>query len=156
VHLLGVTEFPTADRAIQLARDLAADLHDAGYRLTHLIRDRDTKFTAAIDAVFTSIGVTVMKTAPQAQRTNAVAERFVRTVRAECTDRMLTVGEAHLRRTLDQYVAHHNTGRSHQGRHMALRAPGDNSNVIPSPARTDRIRRRPVLGGLINEYREAA
>ena len=96
VHLHGVTQFPTADRAIQLARDLAADLHDAGYRLTHLIRDRDTKFTAAFDAVFISIGVTVTKTAPQAPRMNAVAERFVRTVRAECTDRMLNVGQARI------------------------------------------------------------
>jgi putative transposase len=93
VHLLGVTQFPTADWVVQLARDLSADLHDAGCRFTHLIRDRDAKFTAAFDAVFTSIGVKVMVTAPQAPRMNAVAERFIRTGRAECTDRMLTVGE---------------------------------------------------------------
>jgi transposase InsO family protein len=143
VHLLGVTQFPTADWASQLARNLAADLQDADRRFTHLIRDRDAKFTAAFDAVFTSIGMSVMMTAPQAPRMNAVAERFIRTVRAECTDRMLTAGEAHLRRTLAQYVAHYNTGRSHQGHHMALRAPGDNPNVISLPARHDRIRRRP-------------
>jgi putative transposase len=87
---------------------------------------------------------------------NAVAERFIRTVRVECTDRMLTAGEGHLRRTLDQYFTHYHTGRSHQGDRTALRAPGDNANVIPLPARHDRIRRRPVLGGLINEYHEAA
>lgn len=121
-----------------------------------MIRDRDAKFTVAFDAVFASIGVTVMMTAPQAPRMNAVAERFVRSVRAECTDRMLTVGERHLRHVLDQFLMHYNTGRSHQGHRMELRAPADNSNVIPLPVRHDRIRRRPVLGGLINEYHEAA
>jgi transposase InsO family protein len=152
VHLLGVTQFPTADWAVQLARELAVDLDDAGRRFTHLIRDRDTKFTAAFDAVFDSIGISVMMTAPLAPRMNAVAERFVRTVRAECTDRMLTVGQRHLRVILDRYVAHCNTGRSHQGHNMDLRAPRDDPNVIPLPARHDRIRRRPILAGLINEY----
>jgi putative transposase len=77
-------------------------------RLIHgrRIRDRDAKFTTAFDEVFTSIGVTVRMTAPQSPRMNAIAERFVRTVRAECTDRMLTVGEAHLSRILDRYIAH--------------------------------------------------
>ena len=81
VHLLGVTRNPTADWATQLARGLADDLHQAGRRFTHLIRDRDAKFTAAFDAVFASIGVTVMPTAPQAPRMKAIAERFVRTAR---------------------------------------------------------------------------
>jgi len=156
VHLLGVTQYPTGAWATQLARELAADLQEAGLRFTHLIRDRDAKFTAAFDAVFTSIGVSVMLTAPQTPRMNAVAERFIRTVRAECTDRMLTLDERHLRYVLDRYVAHYNIGRSHQGHHLALRAPGDNPNVITLPARHDRIRRRPVLGGLLNEYGEAA
>lgn len=156
VHLLGVTTHPTATWATQLARNLVADLDQTGRQFTHLIRDRDAKFTAAYDFVFASIGVTVMKTAPQTPRMNAVAERFVRTVRAECTDRMLIAGEAHLRRILHEYLAHYNSGRSHQGHDMALGAPDDDSNVIPFPARHDRIRRQPVLSGLINEYRDAA
>jgi transposase InsO family protein len=80
----------------------------------YLIRDRDTKFTAAFDAVFASIGITVLPIAPQAPRMNAYAERFVRTVRGECTDRMLIAGEQHLRAILSEYIGHYNTGRSHQ------------------------------------------
>ena len=87
---------------------------------------------------------------------NAYAERFVRTVRAECTDRMLITGERHLQAVLSEYVAHYNTGRSHQGRGMGLRAPDDDPDVLPFPVRIDRIQPRPRLGGLINEYQQAA
>ena len=65
---------------------------------------------------------------------NAYAERFVRTVRAECTDRMLITGERHLRAVLPEYVAHYNTGRSHQGHGLSLRAPDDSPDVLPFPS----------------------
>ena len=156
IHLLGATRYPTAAWATQLARELAADLEQAGHRFTHLIRDRDAKFTVVFDAVFASIGVDSVKTAPQTPRMNAIAERFVRTVRAECTDRVLIANECHLRTVLDQFVEHYNNGRSHQGDGMRLRAPDDPTNVIQFPAPTDQIRRGRILGGLINEYRIAA
>jgi transposase InsO family protein len=154
VHLLGITRYPTGQWATQLARNLASGLEEAGSRFTYLIRDRDTKFTAAFDAVFASIGITVLPIAPQAPRMNAYAERFVRTVRAECTDRMLIVGERHLRAVLSEYIGHYNTGRSHQGDGMELRAPDDNLDVIAFPVPASRIQRRTRLTGLINEYRE--
>jgi transposase InsO family protein len=156
VRLLGITRYPSAAWPTQLARELAADLGEARHRFTHLIRDRDAKFTAAFDTVFTSIGVEIMKSAPQAPRMNAFAERFVRTVRAECTDRMLIAGDRHLHTVLDQFVAHYSAGRSHQGNDMGLRAPNDDTNVIAFPTPADRIRRRTVLGGLIHEYEQAA
>jgi len=156
VHLLGITAHPIAAWATQLARQLAADLDDHGHRFTHLIRDRDSRFTDAFDVVFIAIGIEIMKTAPQAPRMNAFAERWVKTVRAECTDRMLITGERHLRTVLDAYVEHYNRGRSHQGQGLNLRAPDDDHNVIAFPGPTDRIRRRTVLGGLINEYEVAA
>jgi transposase InsO family protein len=156
VHLLGVTRFPTEAWATQLARELTADLADTGRRFTHLIRDRDSKFTAAFDAVFTACGIKVVTTAPQAPRMNAIAERFVRTARAECTDRMLIAGERHSRIVLAHYISHYNTGRSHQGHGMKLCAPDDAPNVVPFPAPLHRIRRRQILGGLINEYQPAA
>ena len=156
VYLLGVTRYPSAAWVTQLARDFTADVEAAGRRFTHLVRDRDAKFTAAFDAVFTSIGVTAIMTAPQAPKMNAIAERFIGSVRRECTDRMLIAGERHLRVVLDQYIAHYSAGRSHQGDGMCLRAPDDDPNVIPFPAQAARIRRKRVLGGLINEYETAA
>jgi transposase InsO family protein len=155
VHLLGVTANPTGTWAVQLARELTADLEEAGHRFRHLIRDRDGKFTDAFDAVFASIGINTVLTAPQAPRMNAIAERFIGSVRREATDRILITGERHLRLVLDEYVEHHNTGRSHQGEGLGLRAP-DDAHVIPFPAPTDRIRRRTRLGGLLNEYEHAA
>jgi transposase InsO family protein len=156
VHLLGVTRNPTGQWAAQLARDLAGDLEEAGCRFTYLVRDRDAKFTAAFDAVFASIGIRTLPIAPQAPRMNAYAERFVRTVRAECIDRMLIAGEQHLRVILSEYIDHYNTGRSHQGEGMSLRAPGDVPDVIAVPVLASRIQRRARLAGLINEYRQAA
>ena len=156
VHLLGVTRFPTAAGATQLARELTAGLADAGRGFTHLIRDRDSKFTAAFDAVFTACGMEVTPTAPQAPRMNAIAERFVRTARAECTDRMLIASEQHLRAVLSEYFSHYNTGRSHQGNGMELRAPNDAPDIIAFPGSATGIQRRARLAGLINEYRQAA
>jgi transposase InsO family protein len=152
VHLLGVTRHPTGQWAAQFARNLAVELEEAGSRFTYLIRDRDTKFTAA----FASIGITTLPTAPQVPRMNAYAERFVRTARAECTDRMLIVGEQRLRVVLSKYIGYYNTGRSHQDRGMHLRAPDDAPDIIALPVPPAQIQRRARLAGLINEYRQAA
>ena len=156
VHLLGITRHPTGQWATQLARNLAGELEEAGCRFTYLVRDRDAKFTAAFNAVFASIGIRTLPIAPQAPRMNAYAERFVRTVRAECTDRMLIAGEKHLRVILSEYIGHYNTGRSHQGEGMGLRAPDDAPDVIAFPVPAARVERRARLAGLINEYRQSA
>ncbi|MFI1382461.1 integrase core domain-containing protein [Embleya sp. NPDC020886] len=156
VRLLGVTAHPTGAWAVRVARDLAADLEDAGHGFAYLIRDRDAKFTAAFDAVFASIGIEVVPTAPQAPRMNAFAERRIASVRRECTDRLLATGEHHLRTVLAAYVEHYDTGRSHQGDGLHLCAPDDDPNVLAFPARLDRICCRRVLGGLLNEYPSTA
>ncbi len=85
---------------------------------------------------------------PQCPRSNAFAERWIRTARAECTDRVLITGERHLRAVLTTYAEHCNAGRAH--RSLNLRAPDDDPNVIPLPAAA--VKRHQVLGGLINEY----
>ena len=101
-----------------------------------MIRDRDTKFTTAFDAVFENEGIQPFLIPAQCPRANAYAERFVLTVRRECTDRMLLLGERHLRVVLNEFAEHYNRGRPH--RSLEKRAPTDDPNLIPLPVPLDR------------------
>jgi putative transposase len=152
VHIHGVTTHPTGEWVAQQARNLLMDLQDRAGCFKFLIRDRDAKFTTRFDTVFTSAGIRVIKTPVQAPRANAYAERFVGTVRRECLDHLLIVGQAHLRRVLADFQSHHNDHRPHQSRQQL--APNDDADQVIDL--TMRIRRRPVLDGLINEYHRAA
>ena len=154
VHLVGVTAHPTGAWVTQQARNLLMNLEGRADGLKFLIRDRDTKFTAAFDAVFTAVGVRIVKTPVQAlSRANAIAERWIASARRECLDRMLIVGERHLRLVLDEYVDHYNTHRPHRGLHQN---PPAGRLCPPAAVTSTRVLRRDRLGGLIHEYAQIA
>jgi transposase InsO family protein len=158
MHLGGVTANPTGNWTVQQARNLALTLGERFENIRFLIRDRGSNFTTSFDAVFQPAGTRILRTAVQAPRMNAICERLVGTLRRELLDRVLILGEGHLRTVLAEYQVHYNTARPHQG--IAQRVPGGGEPVGGYLTVTDldreRIHRKPVLGGLINEYARAA
>jgi len=152
VHILGVTANPDGRWTTQQIRNLLMDLGDRAADFRFLVGDRAGQFTASFDAGLASAGIQAVKIPPRSPRANAYAERFVLSARAEVTDRMLIFGERHLRRALAEYQAHYNGRRPHRGRQLRPPRPGHPAADLSR----QRINRRPVLGGLINEYQRAA
>ncbi len=152
VHILGVTAHPTGAWTAQQARNLLMGLGERAGSFRFLIRDRDSKFTAAFDEVFSGNGTRVVKTPVRSPKANSYAERFVGTLRRECLDHVLILGERHLRGVLAEYARHYNGHRPHQARRQEppLRESGHAVDI------TARIEHRQLLGGLISEYRRAA
>jgi putative transposase len=130
-------------------------LHAGLSRRFHLIRDRDAKFTAAFDAAFTAAGITVLKIPPRAPRANAYAERWVRTVRAECLDWTLVLTQRQLSRVLTEYLQHCNTMRPHRSLDLQPSRP-TRLTLVESGTPEAPVQRVDVLGGLIHECRRAA
>ena len=153
VHLLGVTAHPTGAWLTQQARNLLMDLDDAGRRFRFLVRDRDAKFSAAFDAVFAAMDIRIIRTPVRAPRANAIAERFVGSIRRELLDRILIINQRDASVVLRQYEHHYNSHRPH-------RALGQAAPLRPLPHRRTTeihdVRRRDRLGGLLHEYRQVA
>ncbi|MFT9474770.1 integrase core domain-containing protein [Streptomyces sp. Mo3] len=157
VHLAGVTARPTARWTVRQARNLTMTLGGRMDSPRFLLRDRDSKYTSAFDAVFQADDMRILLSPPRAPKANAICERAVGTLRREVLDRTLIYNEAHARAVLTEYIRHYNRHRPQQSRHQL----SPDSTEPPAPANvTDiqahRIQRRPVLGGLINEYHQAA
>jgi transposase InsO family protein len=137
---------------VQQIRKLLMDLGERAADFRFLVRDRAGQFSASFDAARASAGIEVIKIPPRSPKANSHAERFILTARTEVTDRILIFGERHLRQVLAQYEAHYNGRRPHRSRQLQPPRPdhpvADLSQV--------RVKRRPVLGGLLNEYERAA
>jgi putative transposase len=152
VHILGITANPDGLWTAQQIRNLLMDLGDRAADFRFLVRDRAGQFTASFDSVLAGAGIEAAKIPPQSPCANAYAERFVLTALTEVTDRMLVFGQRHLRTILAEYEGHYN-GR-HPHRSLQLQPPRPDHPV--ADLSQERIKRRPVLGGLINEYEWAA
>jgi putative transposase len=156
VHLVGVTANPTGGWVAQQARNLVAALDEEATAVRFLIRDRDSKFTRAFDDVWRAVGAEVILTPIQAPNANAVAERWVGTVRQECLDHLLIAGRRQLVRVLHVYVEHYNSHRPHRGLGLSAPEPSERCEEADSSAAARQLHRRDVLGGLIHEYERAA
>jgi putative transposase len=152
VHLLGVTTNPDSRWTTQQIRNLVMDLGDRITQFRFLVRDRAGQFTASFDAVLADVGIQVIRIPPRCPRANCFAERFVRTLRTELTDRMLIFSQRHLRVVLTEYVRHYNGRRPHRARDLRPPRPTHPAMNLSH----EHITRRPVLGGLINEYERVA
>ncbi len=155
VHLAGITAHPDGAQTAQAARNFLMDLGQRSASVKFLIRDRAGQFTGSFDAVFTADGIRILASPPQAPRANAICERVISTLRRELFDRLLIVGEHHLRRVLTDYLRHYNTARPH--RSLGQLAPAQAHTRPPEINLAEhRIRRKQVLGGLTHEYHFAA
>jgi putative transposase len=150
VWVAGCTRNPTGEWVTQQARNLGLDFSDQGVRF--LIRDRDSKYSGRFDEVFRSEGIRIVKTPLRSPKANAIAERFVRTVRSECLDWLLILSRRHLEHVLRVYADHYNRQRPHRGLGLRLPNPGTDA-LLPA---SGEIQRHDRLGGLIHEYYRAA
>jgi putative transposase len=150
VWLAGCSSNPTGAWVTQQARNLRLVLADEGMRF--LIRDRDSKCSGPFDEVFRSAGIRIVKTPVKAPTPNAIAERFVRTVRAECLDWLLILNRRHRERVLRVFNEHYNT----QSPHRALKLQPPQPQQRPPTPTIAEIRRHDRLGGLIHEHYRAA
>jgi transposase InsO family protein len=150
VWLAGCTKNPTGDWVAQQARNLGLDFSDRAVRF--LIRGRDSKYSRLFDDVFRSEGIRTVKTPARAPQANAIAERFVRTVRSECLDWLLIANRRQLQHVLRIYIDHYNRQRPHRA--LDLRPPDARRRHVRSIG--GEIHRHDRLGGLIHEYHRAA
>ena len=150
VHILGSTTHPDEAFVVQTMRHVTDDVEGLLRGPRILICDRDRKWSAAVEGFLATAGVRVIRTPFLAPNCNAYAERFVRSVREECLNRVIPLGERHLRWTLAEYFAHYHGERNHQGLKNEL--------IDRSPQQRDSgpVRRRQRVGGLLSYYYRAA
>jgi putative transposase len=150
VHVIGSTRYPDEAFVVQAMRELANAIDGILPDGCVLICDRDRKWSRGVLEFLGHEGVRIIRTPFRAPNCNAYAERFVRSIKEECLERMILFGERHLRRTIAEFVAHYHAERNHQGIGNELIQP------IEQPEGHGRVRRRQRLGGMLNYYYRAA
>jgi transposase InsO family protein len=151
VHMVGSTPHPDERFMCQVTRMLTA-AGDSVLGDRHvLICDRDAKWSAAVRARLGEAGIRMVQTPYQAPNANAYAERFVRSIKQECLNRVIPFGDRHLRRMIAEYIEHYHRERNHQGLANELIEA-----VAREAGNLGCIRRRQRLGGLLNYYSRAA
>jgi len=150
VQVLGSTPHPEALFMQQVVRTLTMDDAATGRTPQVLICDRDQKWSGEVRRGLQDAGIRVVRIPERAPNANAHAERFVRSIKYECLDRIIPIGEPHFRRAVAEFVTHYHDERNHQGLDNHLIAG------LPVIDRTRRVRRHRRLGGLLNYYERAA
>jgi len=136
----------------QIARNLTDAVDGFLCGKKYLIHDRDPLYTKEFLSIIAASGIEPIKLPPRSPNLNAYAERFVRTIKESCLERMIFFGEDALRNTIREFVAHYHLERNHQGLENRLIVPLE---MIGTG--TAVVRKRERLGGLLNYYyREAA
>jgi transposase InsO family protein len=155
-YLRGVTAHPTGAWTTQAVRNLLMDLGDRATTMKFLLRDRDSRFTRAFDAVFAADGIRILTSPPRAPRANAICERMIATLRRELLDRILIVNERHLRQVISVYLRHLNAARPHRA--LGQLAPAQAETEPPQVINLadHQVRRKSVLDGLTSEYQITA
>lgn len=156
VFVAGVTAAPNGEWVTQQARNFTMAAAEMNLGMTHLLIDRDTKFTKAFDAVLEADKVEVKRVRPRAPNLNAYAERWVQSLRTECLDLFMIVGERHLRHLCDQYTAHYNLERCHQGVGNVPLMSGPDPPTLPFPSVAPEVVCHERLGGVLKHYTRAA
>jgi putative transposase len=151
VNLAGITTRPDESWMLQIARNITDEQSGVLHAKRYLIIDRDTKYSQQFRRLVQDSGTKVIRLPPMSPNLNAYAERFVRSIKDECLDRMIFVGQGSLRRAVTEYMTHYHLERNHQGL--------ENRLIVPLVKRTSNgaVRRRARLGGTLNfYYRKAA
>ena len=151
IEVAGITAAPSGVWMTQIARNLTdvaiGFLSDHRY----LICDRDPLYTREFRETLRAAGVTPVRLPPRSPDLNAYAERFVRSIKSECLDRLIIIGERHLRMAISEYVGHYHAERNHQGLDNALIAPELEVGELSGP-----VLRRERLGGMLSYYHRKA
>jgi putative transposase len=150
VHLTGVTAHPTSAWVNQQARNFLWQLAETPYPAQFLIRHRDSKYSSVFNAIFETEGITIIKTPVRAPQANSYAERWIRSVREECLDRLIVLDQHHLQSVLTEYVDYSNRARPHQGIEQRTPIP------LPNSDKQGQIERRDILHDLLHDYRRIA